>query len=280
MKQLAVAVTLLALCSLSFAGSPGAAKGNAEAEAKAALAQKNAALAAASPLATSTCSYTFTSGANNTYLQYCVTVNGNITQLMTPLGVEHIAVGSFGEGYGLCDLASGVAYYDYADFGDSGNWGAPTLLSQTATAVKIARSTSDGVWTLTQTITQVAGSASIKIAMALKNHTAIARGAELVRYADTDIDGIFTNNLSATSVSAFAWNFSGGGGPYGLMLQALDNTQHQGFAQDVPLGPDPCNLSAHWKSAPILTDGSIFLGHYNLVPKSGTKTVTMTYRGY
>lgn len=282
MKQLAVAVTLLALCSLSFAGRRGATQLNAEAEAKAALAQKNAAQAAASPLATSTCSYTFTSGSNNTYLQYCVTVNGNITQLTTPVGVEHIAVGSFSEGYGIC--SAGVAYYDYADSGDSGNWGAPTLLSHTATAVKIARTTSDGIWTLTQTITQVAASSSIKIAMALKNNTAIARGADLLRYADTDIDSVFNNNLDSTLNSAFAWNSLGLAGPYGLQLQAFGNSPfyHEGFVQNVAAGPDPCNPYQHSPfGGAVATDGSIVLDYEILsVPKSATKTVTMTYKGY
>jgi len=69
---------------------------------------------------------------------------------MTPFNREHIAVGAAGEGYGVCDNTGAVAYFDYADYGDSGNWGAPTLVSQTATSVKIARTTSDGVWTLTQ----------------------------------------------------------------------------------------------------------------------------------
>jgi hypothetical protein len=283
MKQLAVAVTVLVVCSLSFAGSPGAVKVNAEAEAKAALAQKNAAQAAASPLATSTCSYTFTSGTNNTYLQYCVTVNGNITQLMTPLGVEHIAVGSFGEGYGICDITAAVGYYDYADFGDSANWGAPTLLSHTATALKIARSTSDGIWTLTQTITQMAGSSSIKISMALKNNTAIARTAFLLRYADTDTAGVFNNNLDGTLNSAFAWIKTGESTPYGLMLQVTGNTPftRNGFAQNVPAGPDPCNAIAHWTGSTLLfTDGSIVLRYNIPVPKLGTKTVTMTYKGY
>src|SRR5258705_7398973 len=30
------------------------------------------------------CAYTFTSGANNTYLNYCLTANGNILQLTIP----------------------------------------------------------------------------------------------------------------------------------------------------------------------------------------------------
>src|SRR5712692_10533059 len=126
MKKLVLAVTVLALCSLSFAATPSAKKIDLAKEAAAATTQKNAAEALPHGVnATSTCSFTFTSGVNNTFLKYCVTVNGNITQLETPLGHEHIAVGAFGEGYGVCDTTTGIGYDDYADFGDSGNWGAP-----------------------------------------------------------------------------------------------------------------------------------------------------------
>src|SRR6266700_3493931 len=199
MKKLVLAVTVLALSTLSVAQILPTKKVNTQQEVAAALAQENAAQAVPrSPLATMTCSFTFTSGANNTYLKYCVTVNGNITQLQTPLGHEHIAVGTFGEGYGVCDTTTGVAYDDYAGFGDSGNWGVPVTTQPNATTVKVVRSTSDGIWTLTQTITQVAATSSVKVAMALKNNTAIARTAYLMRYADVDADGIFKNNLDGT----------------------------------------------------------------------------------
>jgi hypothetical protein len=120
-KKLVLSVIALAVCSLSLAETPGAASVNNQQEAAAALAQKSAAQAAPrSPFATSTCSFAFTSGANDSFLKYCVTANGNITQLETPQGHEHIAVGAFGEGYGICDLNPFVGYFDYADFGDLG----------------------------------------------------------------------------------------------------------------------------------------------------------------
>jgi hypothetical protein len=39
-------------------------------------------------------------------LQFCVTVNGNITEFQSPVGFEHIREGSFGEGYGICDFSN------------------------------------------------------------------------------------------------------------------------------------------------------------------------------
>jgi hypothetical protein len=52
--------------------------------------------------------------------------------------------------------------------------------------VKIARTTVDGNWTLTQTITKVPSPASIKVVMALKNNQAVSDVAYLVRFADAE----------------------------------------------------------------------------------------------
>src|SRR5262245_10673086 len=64
---------------------------------------------ARSLLPTSICSFTYSSGAKETFLKYCVTANGNITQFESPAGIEHIAVGEVAEGYGVCDGTSGVS---------------------------------------------------------------------------------------------------------------------------------------------------------------------------
>ena len=138
-----------------------------------------------SPLATTTCSYTFASGSNNSYLSYCVTANGNIPQITTPFGHSHL--GSGGEGYGICNESPATEYHDYAT-GDSGNWASARVVSKTSTSVKIARFISDGNWTLTQTITQVANTSSITIVMALKNNQAVSRVVYLVCYADVNGD--------------------------------------------------------------------------------------------
>ncbi len=284
MKNLALAATVLALSSLSFAGTLNATKVNTQQEATAALSQRSAAQAAPhSPFATSACSFTFTSGAKNTFLKFCVTVNGNITQIQTPLGQEHIAIGSFGEGYGICDASADIAYFDYADFGDSGNWGPSTVVSHNATSVKIARSTSDGIWTLTQTITQVAGTSSIKVVMALKNNTAIAKTAFLIRYADVDADGVFNNNFDGTQNSAFGWNSISSGGPFGLMLQNIGTPAFvfDGFAQNTSFGPPPCNPFVNFVGGPLTAiDGSIAMFYNIPIPKAATKTVTMNYKGF
>jgi hypothetical protein len=147
--------------------------------------------------------HSFTSGANNTFLSYCLTSNGNVTQLITPAGHFEIEVPV--EGYGICDGFTGTEYFDYA-FEDSLNWGPTTATRLSPTSMKFVRTTSDGVWTLTQTITQVATSSSLKVAMALKNNTADNRPMELLRYADVDVDGVLTNNFDGTLNSAMGWN--------------------------------------------------------------------------
>ncbi len=133
--------------------------------------------------ATETCTYTFTSGSGETYLKFCVTVNGNIVEFQAPAGIEQIDQAGSYEGYGICDGSTSIGYYDYA-YADSGNWNAPTTVSHTATPVKIARTTSDGAWTLTQTITSMPGpNPYAKIAMALKNNSGETKSASLMRYA-------------------------------------------------------------------------------------------------
>jgi hypothetical protein len=287
-KKLGLVPTVFALCSLSFAQTRGAATVDHPQEA-ALLAQNRAAEAAPhSPFSSAACAFTFASGSNNTFLKYCVTVNGNVTQFQTPAGHEHIAVGKRGEGYGICDTASNVAYDDYAEFGDSGNWDAATVVNETVTSVKIARTTADGRWTLTQTFTQVGGPLpSVRITMTLKNNTNVDRGAIILRYADVDADGSPLNNLDGTANSAFGWNSTSGtgtGAPFGLLLQTIGSPDINfggGFAQSTFRPPNPCNPVANEAPGPVTaTDGSVVMFNgADVVPKSGSITVMVGYRG-
>jgi hypothetical protein len=230
---------------------------------------------------TPSCPYSFTSGTNNTYLNYCVSVNGNIFQLTIPQSHQSI----FGaEGYGLCNESPVASYWDWATSGNSGNWNSPILLNQTAKSVKIARTTADGTWTLTQTITQDAATPSIKVVMALKNNTAVPHVVYLVRFADLDPDGN-DNDFSATTNSAFAWNPSipfGLNNGYGVELRNVGNSQFgyvQGFARTIPFGPNPCNFAGDSSTVLLNIDGSVALGYVDTIGPNKTKTATMIYRG-
>jgi len=280
MKAKAILMLLVAVCVMlamqtrSFAGSL---------QGKEAGQNKGGTI---SPNATSKCKFTFTSGADNTFIKYCVTANGNITQFESPEGHEHIQVFDVVEGYGICDFTDAdhnVSYFDYADQGDSRNWGLVTVLSNTAKSIKLARTTSDGFWTLTQTIAEVTGSApAAQITMALKNNTGKDRDVVLLRTVDVDADGQISNNLDATLSSAFGWNSSISEHGYGLVLQDAGTTQSGlflGTALPTPNSPDPCMVDT--SLGPFTnTDGTILMEYGLIIPKGGTKTVKLAYRAF
>jgi hypothetical protein len=263
MKKMSIVAFLFILCSLSFAETP----------------TPGTSAGASAP--TAQCSFEFTSGTTDNFLKFCVTANGNITLFETPLGHEHIAVGKDGEGYAICDELTAVSYKDYAEFGASGNWSDPVLVSQSATAVKIARTTSDGVWTLTQTFSQDAATPSVKVTMALTNNSDLPRGALLLRYANVDADGVLTNNFDATLNSAMAWNSTASQNPFGVELRDAGHTPflHGGFVRGVPAGPDPCHINQASPHPLTGKDGSIGEGYIFDVSPGKTQTVTVSYKG-
>jgi hypothetical protein len=243
---------------------------------------------------TENCTYTFTSGSGTTFLKFCVTVNGNITQFQSPAGVEQISQGGSGlEGYGVCDATNdNTQYYDYADM-DSGNWNAPTTVTHTASEVKIERTTTDGAWTLTQTITPVAGTNPYaKVVMSLKNNSATTKIAALLRYAEPVPDNAGSTNhfqeyYDGTQDSAWGYTPVGstnGAGHYGLMIQNVGNPAptaalvgREGFARVSAFGPPPCNASKDMES-PVLNDvGSVAYYYVLSLEKEQTFTVTDRY---
>jgi hypothetical protein len=223
-----------------------------------------------------TCAYTFTSGSGYTYLQYCVTVNGNIVEFQSPKNVEQIRQSLDGEGYGICDLSTKVAYYDYSDFGATSNWDSPVLVSHTANMVKISRTTSDGLWVLTQTITNSPGpNPSSKVLMQLKNNSDTPKYAFLLRFADVDpgnaanTDSDFNESFDSSFSSAWGYvalnetDSSGSNAPsYGLMFQDVGSP----VPASVPYGrdgytaaynPDPCDPTHSYESPVNLSDATI-----------------------
>ena len=223
------------------------------------------------PYSTATCSYFFTVPGNlNSFLSFCVTVNGNIASIQSPSGFDFIAQGGVAEGYGVCDISTGISYYDWA-YADSGTWGAPVLVSSSATAVKIARTTTDGLWTLTQTIAKQAGAQPYaKITMALKNNSGITKDAYLVRYADVDpanppfTDTNFNESFDSSQYSVWGYealNNSGGQPSLGLMLEEIGQPNvpygFEGIAQNTSGAPDPCNPGANYFGYQGSVDGSV-----------------------
>ncbi len=235
---------------------------------------------ALSPDSTTTCTYPFTSGTGNTYMKYCVTKNGNIVQFASPLGEEFLATGGpIGEGYAFCNYGStNKEYYDYAGYGDSGNWKAPTTVSSTAQTVVISRETSDGLFTLTQTITQNIANSFVRVTMALKNNSTTTRHVGLLRFADVDAQGFTSNSFDYTYRTAFGYNNMG----YGLLMKHYSGaTLNGGFAQLVPGGPNPCQIFANVSGGPVQgIDGSIFVEYDMEVAAETTKTVAVDYKSF
>ena len=236
---------------------------------------------------TTQCSYNFNSGVGNTSISYCVTVNGNIPQIQIPFGQSMIA--SQGEGYGICDQNAPMNYTDYG-VSDTGNWNPPVLLSKTSGAIKIARTTGDGNWTLTQTITKVANPPSIKIVMAVTNNQSVDDVVYLLRFGDGEPPEPANNqyNWLATLNHAIAVPFIiGTEAQYGIQLENVGTPQFsywQGFAQFVASGPNACafafnsNTTGNYVNIP--GTGSIELAYVGTVHAGKTNTATMTYRGF
>ena len=73
------------------------------------------------------CKSTYKSGSGPSFLQFCVTANGNMTVFQSPAGTLHFMNNDRAEGYGFCDVNRETAYFDYAAGGDSANWDAPVV---------------------------------------------------------------------------------------------------------------------------------------------------------
>ena len=232
------------------------------------------------PAASTACSFSYSSGPLATFTRYCLSVNGNIVQFDSPSGFEFINNGDVMEGYGFCDVNPNVSYYDYVNV-DSGNWGATVVTAPNATTRVFVRSTSDGLWQLTQTIQQVkagtSGPGSVKITLALKNLSSISRNVALLRVANVDAGA---TNITDEFVSSFNSAFGQEpGASWGLGLTT--NTfsfAHNGVVETVPTGPDPCHYVTHISNAAFVGDGSIGHVYAITVPKGATKMVKMTYK--
>jgi hypothetical protein len=230
--------------------------------------------------ASTTCSFSYFSGPSTTFTRYCLSANGNIVQFDSPSGFEYISHGGPREGYGICDVSPNVAYYDYAST-VSGNWGPTTVTSLNATTLVFVRTTTDGIWQLTQTITQlqasVASTGSVKITMALKNLSAISRNVTLLRFANVNNGPVASNDEFVSSFnSAFGQE---PGASWGLGLTTNTFTfAHNGIVLSPAVGPNPCHYVTNVRNFAFVGDGAIGHVYAITIPGRATKTVAMTYK--
>jgi len=239
----------------------------------------------AAPLATGTCQSTFTSGNGITFLEFCVTVNGNVAEFQSPQGWEHIREGTISEGYAICDLSNDTRYFDYAELGDSGNWNAPVRTQPggpNTFPLKIARTTADGFYTLTQTFTRNSADQSANVSMTLKNNRAVLNEAYLVRFADIDANsadrGDFQNEFDFGQDAAWGSNH----GLFGLRMSGKANfPQFGAFAQNTSVGPDACNpFGLVPATTPFLGDGSAGV-YFSMGFAAGkSQTVSVEYKPF
>jgi hypothetical protein len=228
--------------------------------------------------ATTNCDVNFKSGISTTTTEFCVTVNGNIAQFS--LATEQMI--GLGEGYGICDNTNKTAYFDYAQ-SDSGNWNSPTF-THSGNIVTIKRITSDGIWELTQTITNEpassSGFGSAKVSMKLQNLSGVSRSAQILRYADVDANSDFTNHFDTTSTTAIGLD---GNFQHGMMI--TNNTFNNNFGYltgvlDIAGLPDPCKpFNFLPSSLPFVGDGSILSFWSFTIAHKGSATVVSTYKG-
>jgi hypothetical protein len=154
------------------------------------------------------CTVTFTNPGPPP-LTACVSGHGNVNNLIySPFGspVDHMNT----EGYCLVDLnAPSTVYWDAGSSGEGG-WGVATQ-SSTATTTTVTRTTTDGIYTLTQNIFFKYGSRLVLIGNLLKNNDSASHTVRFNRYANLDIDGTGGNDVFDAIIgsSEFAQEING-----------------------------------------------------------------------
>lgn len=209
---------------------------------------------------------------------YCVSDTGNVVQMETPLGTQHLSTTSPGEGYGVCDVETGVRYFDYND--GAHNWKTAQVFSTNPLVIR--RTTSDGLWQLEQTFTTSKSDSSIKVKMELINQAAINKRALLVRYADVNVNGSSSDYLMATTISADAIDTIDPPASPGMQLRDAKGAGANvlPIVQKVPSGPDPCAPAANSGNPFTVNDGSLELVYAATVPRNGSKTFNALYRPF
>jgi hypothetical protein len=217
----------------------------------------------------------FVFGAGVTALNWCVSDHGNLMQLTSPAGFEHIRIGSFVEGYAICDQTTGAIYYDWGA-AESANWGASGI-AISGSGATVTRTTADGVWRLVMTFTRNTGEKEINIKMQLFNLSGVARVVRLTRMYDGDIDGdTGDDNWNRTAESTLASDTAPG---HALILTTkshsiIHDTSVSGFSTAAP----PLACLPPSIATPAVGDNMGWLMHGNLGINGGaSKTVNVQY---
>lgn len=150
--------------------------------------------------------------------------------------------------------------------------------------LKIVRTTSDGIFTLTQVFSEIPSEQIAKVTMTIKNNTAVARDYAVVRYADIDANnadgGDFKNQFDFDHQSA--WGYNPGFNDHGLMLYSSPTSQgHFAFVQKTSAPPDPCSPVANLPiPTPFFGDGSAGHDWNGTLGPGKTATFTGEYKRF
>jgi hypothetical protein len=233
-----------------------------------------------------TCLFNFSSGSGQSLTTYCVTQNGNIAEFSAN-GTEFInSPGPAIEGFGMCDntaIGSSLDYFDYAS-SDSGNWN-PATATLNGTTVVVNRTTTDGHWQLTQTITDMkafrGAYGSARVTMAIKNLSNIERFLVAFRYAQVNPAPFPFADFDTTPTTALAMTPSAGGpglsstGTFIISPTNTDFSVARVFQTTTP--PDPCGINN--VSTTFFEGTGGILQNYSLdIKPNATRTISMTYR--
>jgi len=267
-RKVFLALAVIALVATAFAQGP-----------------QQTTMSPATTATTNACQSTFNFGSGQTLFNFCVSSNGNLVQFTSPQGFEHIREGQVGEGYGICDRTANAGYFDYADEGASGNWNS-SIVVQSGGAntfpLKITRTTSDGIFTLTQVFSSNTSERIAKIAMTLKNNSGVSKSILFLRFADIDANnahnGDFMNEFDYGFDSAWGYNSFA----YGLALSTVPTgTSHDGRVwRTTSAGPNPCNSSLNVPPTPFFGDGSAGIVYGFTLAAGKSTTVTVEYQRF
>jgi len=284
-KKLVLLVAVLTIASLSFAQSRTQVPAGHQPSAFSSAVQPAEGVASVAP-ATLTCAASYSSGTGQNATTYCVTVNGNIPTLSRG-GEEMINQGVVDEGYGICDTTGGVdkSYYDYG-WTDSGNLLASSFNTPNPKTAVSTRITNDGLFQITNTITQVPAKPTapglVNIKMAIKNLTGITRGVYILRHVDIDANLSASNNDFDYTTNTVWGSYAPGVGYHGLEVVNTTYTggfSHNAYSLNTYSGPfNVCNIFSVISTQPFHGDGSAASWYFVNIPHNATKIVTLTYQ--
>ena len=145
------------------------------------------------------CAYTFTSGSGPSFFKWCLTSDGNIGWIESPMGSQHV----YAEGYAVCWAQGGMNYWDYGN--DQSGFSPPVIVSgcTTGSACTLRRDTADGRFRLKMVFTPNKSEREINIVHTLTNLSAqsvseitVARQADFDMNNDAADDSFGSSDLS------------------------------------------------------------------------------------